>query len=77
MKIFLSFIINIVFFCGYLGANPRVLMKHYTTENGLANNNVNCLIKDKDGFFGLEPGMAFADMMDIHIRSIMKQIILC
>lgn len=26
-------------------------MKHYTTENGLANNNVNCLIKDKDGFF--------------------------
>ena len=51
MKIFLSFIINIVFFCGYLGANPRVLMKHYTTENGLANNNVNCLIKDKDGFF--------------------------
>lgn len=44
-------------------AFPNMIVEHYTTENGLINNIVNCSLKDKDGFiwFGTWYGLCSFD----------------
>lgn len=44
-------------------AFPNIIVEHYTTDNGLINNIVNCSLKDKDGFiwFGTWYGLCSFD----------------
>lgn len=44
--------------------NVNMIVEHYSVDQGLPNNTVNCTLKDRDGFIGSEPGMAYVVSME-------------
>lgn len=63
MKRFIFLLYILLSVWGILNAIPSVLTKHYTTETGLPNNTVNCILKDREGFmwFGTWYGLCRYD----------------
>ncbi|KAA6318137.1 hypothetical protein EZS27_031814, partial [termite gut metagenome] len=63
MKHRLFFILFFISALSSLNAEPNIIVEHYTVEEGLPNNMVNCTLKDSDGFiwFGTWYGLCSFD----------------